>query len=66
MNEEDVDSLKLKAKCPEMNDETYTNDLETKEIMRESVTEYELPLNVACNGQELKSVCCGFPWCLLL
>ena len=66
MNEEDVDSLKLKAKCPEINNETYTNDLEAKEIMRESLTEYELPLNVACNGQELKSVCCGFPWCLLL
>ena len=42
MNEEDVDSAKLKAKCPEMNGETYTNDLETKEIMRENLTEYEL------------------------
>ena len=42
MNEDVVDSLKFKAKCPEMNDETYTNDLETKEIMRESLTEYEL------------------------
>ena len=42
MNEGDVDSLKLKIKCHEMNDETYTNDLETKKIMRESLTEYEL------------------------
>ena len=30
------------SNSPEMNDETYTNDLETKEIMRESLTEYEL------------------------
>ena len=42
MIEGDVDSLKLKIKCHEVNDETYTNGLETKEIMRESLTEYEL------------------------
>ena len=39
MNEVDLDSAKLKAKCPEINEET---DLETKEIMRENLTEYEL------------------------
>ena len=45
-----------------------TQEMHSRNVRRKYVKNMEdfKPLNAACNGQEVKSVCCGFPWCLNL